>query len=253
MALLYQIAQSNNGLVVGTGNKVEDFGVGFFTKYGDGGVDISPIGDLYKSEVYELGASLGILDSIMTATPTDGLWDDVRTDEDQMGLTYDELEEAMLWNAGSPHYEKYMKLRTANLHKMEPIPVFKSRKKPNAVRDAYLYSRREDEPVNRKAVTSEEMKKFYNNGPHIGVRENDDGTWDMSAAARMATDDDYEHTKEYYDTERNKAPKKCVYDKGLSDRSQFLRTMKQKHGQAVMTTSEMMQEELEPLPVNTFK
>ena len=251
MALLYQIAQSNNGLVVGTGNKVEDFGVGFFTKYGDGGVDISPIGDLYKSEVYELGASLGILDSIMEATPTDGLWDDGRTDEDQMGLTYDELEEAMLWNAGSPHYEKYMKLRTANLHKMEPIPVC-LKKKPNAVRDAYLYSRREDEPVNRKAVTSEEMKKFYNNGPHIGVRENDDGTWDMSAAARMATDD-VKHTKEYYDTERNKAPKKCVYDKGLSDRSQFLRTMKQKHGQAVMTTSEMMQEELEPLPINTFK
>ena len=79
-------------------------------------------------------------------------------------------------------------------------------RKPNAVRDAYLYSRREDEPVNRKAVTSEEMKKFYNNGPHIGVRENDDGTWDMSAAARMATDDDYEHTKEYYDTERNRTP-----------------------------------------------
>ena len=131
------------------------------------------------------------------------------------------------------------------------MPILK--KKPNDVRDAYLYSRREDEPVNRKAVTSEEMKKFYNNGPHIGVRENDDGTWDMSAAARMATDDDVEHTKEYYDTERNRALKKCVYDKGLSDRSQFLRTMKQKHGQAVMTTSEMMQEELEPLPINTFK
>ena len=209
MALLYQIAQSNNGLVVGTGNKVEDFGVGFFTKYGDGGVDISPIGDLYKSEVYELGASLGILDSIMEATPTDGLWDDGRTDEDQMGLTYDELEEAMLWNTGSPHYEKYMKLRTANLHKMEPIPVFKSRKRPNAVRDAYLYSSKQE--------------------------------------------NDYEHTKEYYDTERNRALKKCVYDKGLSDRSQFLRTMKQKHGQSVMTTSEMMQEELEPLPINTFK
>ena len=253
MALLYQIAQSNNGLVVGTGNKVEDFGVGFFTKYGDGGVDISPIGDLYKSEVYELGADLGILDSIMEATPTDGLWDDGRTDEDQMGLTYDELEEAMKWGTGSKHYERYVELRTANLHKMEPIPVFKSRKRPNAVRDAYLYSRREDEPVNRKAVTSEEMKKFYNNGPHIGVRENDDGTWDMSAAARMATDDDVKHTKEYYDTERNRAPKKCVYDKGLSDRSQFLRTMKQKHGQSVMTTSEMMQEELEPLPINTFK
>ena len=123
MALLYQIAQSNNGLVIGTGNKVEDFGVGFFTKYGDGGVDISPIGDLYKSEVYELGASLGIIDSIMSATPTDGLWDDGRTDEDQMGLTYDQLEEAMKEGSRSAHYEKYMELRAANSHKMKPIPV----------------------------------------------------------------------------------------------------------------------------------
>ena len=123
MMMLYQIAQSNNGLVIGTGNKVEDFGVGFFTKWGDGGVDISPIGDLYKSDVYELGASLGILDSIMEATPTDGLWDDGRTDEDQMGLTYDQLEEAMKWGTGSKHYQQYEKLRTANLHKMESIPV----------------------------------------------------------------------------------------------------------------------------------
>ena len=88
MALLYQIAQSNNGLVIGTGNKVEDFGVGFFTKYGDGGVDISPIGDLYKSEVYKLGTSLGILSSIFSAAPTDGLWDDGRTDEDQLSLIH---------------------------------------------------------------------------------------------------------------------------------------------------------------------
>ena len=123
MAMLYQIAQSNNGLVIGTGNKVEDFGVGFFTKYGDGGVDISPIGDLYKSEVYDLGASLGILDSIMEAAPTDGLWEDGRTDEDQMGLTYDQLEEAMKWGTGSKHYDRYIELRTANLHKMESIPV----------------------------------------------------------------------------------------------------------------------------------
>ena len=123
MALLYQIAQSNNGLVIGTGNKVEDFGVGFFTKYGDGGVDISPIGDLYKSEVYELGSALNILDSIRTAAPTDGLWDDGRTDEDQMGLTYDQLEEAMKWGTGSKHYDRYIELRTANLHKMESIPV----------------------------------------------------------------------------------------------------------------------------------
>jgi len=123
MAMLYQIAQSNNGLVIGTGNKVEDFGVGFFTKYGDGGVDISPIGDLYKSEVYKLGASLGIIDSIRTAAPTDGLWDDGRTDEDQLGLTYDQLEDAMKKGKDSKHYEQYMELRTANLHKMESIPV----------------------------------------------------------------------------------------------------------------------------------
>ena len=123
MALLYQIAQSNNGLVIGTGNKVEDFGVGFFTKYGDGGVDISPIADLYKSEVYKLGTSLGILDSIMSATPTDGLWDDGRTDEDQLGLTYDQLEDAMKRGSDSEHYERYNEVRAANLHKMEPIPV----------------------------------------------------------------------------------------------------------------------------------
>lgn len=125
MAMLYQIAQSNNGLVVGTGNKVEDFGVGFFTKYGDGGVDISPIADLYKSEVYELGTQLKILNDIMQATPTDGLWDDGRTDEDQLGLTYDQLEEAMKWGTGSKYYDRYVELRTANLHKMKPIPVWK--------------------------------------------------------------------------------------------------------------------------------
>ena len=123
MAMLYQIAQSNNGLVIGTGNKVEDFGVGFFTKWGDGGVDISPIGDLYKSEVYKLGTSLGILKSIFSASPTDGLWDDGRTDEDQLGLTYDQLEDAMKRGVRSEHYERYSELRTANLHKMESIPV----------------------------------------------------------------------------------------------------------------------------------
>ena len=123
MAMLYQIAQSNNGLVIGTGNKVEDFGVGFFTKWGDGGVDISPIGDLYKSEVYDLGADLGIPKHIMKAAPTDGLWDDGRTDEEQLGLTYDQLEDAMKRGVDSEHYERYVELRTANLHKMEPIPV----------------------------------------------------------------------------------------------------------------------------------
>ena len=96
MSSLYLIAGNNNGIVVGTGNKVEDFGVGFFTKYGDGGVDISPIADLMKSEVYKLGQSLGVIDSIMKAKPTDGLWDDERTDEDQLGVSYDQLELSLI-------------------------------------------------------------------------------------------------------------------------------------------------------------
>ena len=124
MATLYQVAAANNGIVVGTGNKVEDFGVGFYTKYGDGGVDISPIADCNKSEVWELGKELGILKEIIDAPPTDGLWDDGRTDEGQLGLKYNELEEAMN-NPNSPNYQKYIKIRKLNLHKMEPIPVCK--------------------------------------------------------------------------------------------------------------------------------
>ena len=110
--------------MVGTGNKVEDFGVGFYTKYGDGGVDISPIADCNKSEVWEIGKSLNILKEIIEAAPTDGLWDDGRTDEGQLGLKYAELEEAMN-NANSINREKYEKIRKMNLHKMEPIPVCK--------------------------------------------------------------------------------------------------------------------------------
>ena len=124
MSTLYLIAGSSKGLVVGTGNKIEDFGVGFFTKYGDGGVDISPIADLMKSEVYDLGDKLNVISSIMDAKPTDGLWDDGRTDESQLGLKYEEVEEAMN-NPNSPNYEKYIKIRKLNLHKMEPIPVCK--------------------------------------------------------------------------------------------------------------------------------
>ena len=124
MATLYQIAKSKNGIVVGTGNKVEDFGVGFYTKYGDGGVDISPIADCSKSEVWELGKELGILKEIIDAPPTDGLWDDGRTDEGQLGFKYSELEDAMD-NPNSPHREQYEKIRNQNLHKMEPIPVCK--------------------------------------------------------------------------------------------------------------------------------
>ena len=124
MTTLYQVAAANKGIVVGTGNKVEDFGVGFYTKYGDGGVDISPIADCNKSEVWELGKELGILKEIIDAPPTDGLWDDGRTDEGQLGFNYSELEDAMS-NPNSPHRDQYEKIRNQNLHKMEPIPVCK--------------------------------------------------------------------------------------------------------------------------------
>ena len=124
MATLYQIAQSNRGLVVGTGNKVEDFGVGFFTKYGDGGVDISPIADCTKTQVWEMARELGILESIINAEPTDGLWEDSRSDEEQLGLSYEQIEEAMK-NPESKYFKKYNIIREPNLHKMRPIPICK--------------------------------------------------------------------------------------------------------------------------------
>ena len=124
MATLYQVAGSHNGIVVGTGNKVEDFGVGFYTKYGDGGVDISPIADCTKSQVWEMGEFLKIDQKIISAPPTDGLWVDGRNDEDQLGMTYKELEEAME-NPKSKNYDKYLKIRENNLHKMKEIPVCK--------------------------------------------------------------------------------------------------------------------------------
>ena len=124
MTTLYQVAAANKGIVVGTGNKVEDFGVGFYTKYGDGGVDISPIADCNKTDVWELGKELGILKEIIDAPPTDGLWDDGRTDEGQLGFKYEDLEDAMK-NPNSPHRQEYEKIRKQNLHKMEPIPVCK--------------------------------------------------------------------------------------------------------------------------------
>ena len=124
MTTLYQVAAANKGIVVGTGNKVEDFGVGFYTKYGDGGVDISPIADCNKTEVWELGKELGILKEIIDAPPTDGLWDDGRTDEGQLGFDYNDLEDAMK-NPNSPHRQEYEKIRKQNLHKMDPIPVCK--------------------------------------------------------------------------------------------------------------------------------
>ena len=124
MVTLYQVAGSVGGIVVGTGNKVEDYGVGFYTKYGDGGVDIAPIADLYKSEVWELGEYLDVDQRIVDAKPTDGLWDDGRNDEDQIGATYVELEEAMENKTGVALniLEEYNK---KNKHKMEPIPTFK--------------------------------------------------------------------------------------------------------------------------------
>ena len=136
MTTLYAIAGSNNGIVVGTGNKVEDFGIGFFTKYGDGGVDISPIGDLYKSEVYLLAKSLNVIQEIQQAAPTDGLWEDGRNDEDQIGASYTELEWAMeeIINPSDSFFtptdrqkevlEIYLKLHKTNLHKIQEIPVF---------------------------------------------------------------------------------------------------------------------------------
>ncbi len=124
MVTLYQIAGQYNGIVVGTGNKVEDYGIGFYTKYGDGGVDIAPIADLYKSEVWELGRHLGVNEKIINAKPTDGLWDDGRNDEDQIGASYAELEEAMEHRTG-PAVEILDKFSKQNRHKMEPIPTFK--------------------------------------------------------------------------------------------------------------------------------
>ena len=122
MTTLYQVAAANKGIVVGTGNKVEDFGVGFYTKYGDGGVDISPIADCTKTDVWNIGKSLGVINEIINAAPTDGLWDDSRNDESQLGLTYKQIEEAMN-NPSSSYFEKYIKIRKPNLHKMKPIPV----------------------------------------------------------------------------------------------------------------------------------
>lgn len=138
MTALYAIAGLHQLLVCGTGNKVEDFGVGFYTKYGDGGVDLSPIADLMKSEVYQLGKHLNVNNDILTARPTDGLWDDGRTDEDQIGATYDELEWAMLlqekegdfpasqyFKSNRDHevWKIYLRMHKANLHKMRPIPI----------------------------------------------------------------------------------------------------------------------------------
>ena len=124
MTTLYQVAAANKGIVVGTGNKVEDFGVGFYTKYGDGGVDISPIADCNKSQVWELGRHLGVSEEIINAQPTDGLWNDGRNDLEQLGMSYEELEKAMD-DKKDPNYQKYLKIREKNLHKMNPIPVCK--------------------------------------------------------------------------------------------------------------------------------
>ncbi|MEZ4549918.1 MAG: NAD(+) synthase [Desulfobacterales bacterium] len=134
MLTLYAFSGHHNLLVAGTGNKVEDFGVGFFTKYGDGGVDLSPIADLMKSEVYAVGEYLGIVDGIMTAKPTDGLWADSRSDEDQIGASYNELEWAMGFDAEKNDSSQlsvrerevlaiFRSFNRANRHKIDPIPV----------------------------------------------------------------------------------------------------------------------------------
>ena len=134
MSTLYYHGQANGLLVAGTGNKVEDFGVGFYTKYGDGGVDLSPIADLVKTEVFALASHLGVVDSILDAQPTDGLWGDDRTDEDQLGASYPELEWAMAQKEAGKSASDfsgreaevmiiYNRFNTANKHKMLPIPV----------------------------------------------------------------------------------------------------------------------------------
>ncbi|UKN03504.1 NAD(+) synthase [Paracrocinitomix mangrovi] len=131
MTTLYAVAQANGCLVAGTGNKVEDFGVGFYTKYGDGGVDLSPIADLYKTEVYALAKEMGVVESIQKAKPTDGLWKDERTDEGQLGATYPELEWAMEYKGDgsdlTDRQKEVLKIfdsfHMANKHKMVPIPV----------------------------------------------------------------------------------------------------------------------------------
>ena len=131
MTSLYYFAQINNYLVAGTGNKVEDFGIGFFTKYGDGGVDLSPIADLLKTEVFTLSKELNIINDILIALPTDGLWEEEKTDEDQIGATYKELEWAMNLDNLNKNLSKreqevltiYTKLNKANKHKILPIPV----------------------------------------------------------------------------------------------------------------------------------
>jgi NAD+ synthase len=139
MTTLYYFASVNGLLVAGTGNKVEDFGVGFYTKYGDGGVDLSPIADLMKSEVFLLGRFLDVPQSILTAAPTDGLFGDNRTDEDQLGASYDELEWAMSQDEVLKNsddftgrdkivFEIYKRLNVVNKHKMLPIPVYKIKK-----------------------------------------------------------------------------------------------------------------------------
>ena len=134
MTTLYQVAQENKGIVVGTGNRVEDFGVGFFTKYGDGGVDISPIADCLKTEVWDMGRELGVNQDIIEAAPTDGLWDDARTDEKQLGMTYPELEQAMMYHEQDikptdtkelKNLMKFLSIQQRAKHKMEPIPVCK--------------------------------------------------------------------------------------------------------------------------------
>jgi len=124
MMTLYQISASTSGIVVGTGNKIEDFGVGFFTKYGDGGVDISPIADCTKSQVWDMGKELNILEEIQMAEPTDGLWSDGRTDTDQLGMSYKEIE-FLMERPNEPEYKKYLEIRKKNLHKMKEIPVCK--------------------------------------------------------------------------------------------------------------------------------
>lgn len=200
MITLYLIANYCKGIVVGTGNKVEDFGVGFFTKYGDGGVDISPIADLTKTEVREMAKRVGVIDGILKAKPTDGLWEDDRSDEDQIGASYEELEWAMEYMEQLDERKKkvlkiYEKFHVQNEHKMNPIPVFKKIESPVIVE-------------NKKGINLFQELFFEKNSERESeylfcINKNLDNTY-VNKIFFVINQDDYNENKLYFDDLLNK-------------------------------------------------
>ena len=166
MATLYQVAAANKGIVVGTGNKVEDFGVGFYTKYGDGGVDISPIADCTKSQVWELGKYLGVSKDIINTPPTDGLWDDGRNDIQQLGMSYEDLEKAML-DKNDPNYQKYLEIREKNLHKMNPIQ-FANLMSNLQLTNSLTRKKEIFKPINLQKISLYACGPTVYDNPHVG-------------------------------------------------------------------------------------